>query len=82
MPGGREKDFAMGKGYTAVHEVGHWIGLYHVFEGYSCVDDGHPGDAVDDTPVQSQENHDCREEYNSCPDKQGKDSMSLAIHSP
>ncbi|KAF2633232.1 hypothetical protein BU25DRAFT_464170 [Macroventuria anomochaeta] len=38
------------KGKTAVRETGHWLGLLHTFEGYSC--DG-PGDYIDDTPIES-----------------------------
>ena len=34
-------------GRTAVHEVGHWLGLKHIWGDYYCGDDG-----VDDTPVQ------------------------------
>jgi hypothetical protein len=33
---------------TAVHEVGHWLGLKHIWGDSSCGDDG-----VDDTPQQS-----------------------------
>ena len=34
-------------GRTAVHEVGHWLGLKHIWGDYYCGDDG-----VEDTPVQ------------------------------
>ena len=37
--------FDMGR--TAVHEVGHWLGLKHIWGDASCGDDG-----IDDTPVQ------------------------------
>jgi hypothetical protein len=39
---------AYDKGRTAVHEVGHWLGLKHIWGDAYCGDDG-----VDDTPKQS-----------------------------
>jgi hypothetical protein len=58
-------------GMTAVHETGHWMGLLHTFEGYSC--DG-PGDYIDDTPVESTATDGCPVDpkKRSCPDKQGQ----------
>ena len=44
--------FEMGK--TAVHEVGHWLGLKHIWGDVYCGDDG-----VDDTPKQAGYNIGC-----------------------
>lgn len=61
LPGGQYQHFD--KGYTAVHEVGHWLGLFHTFEN-GCVP---PGDAVDDTPYEAVPTQGCPWFKDTCP---------------
>ncbi|EAU87488.2 metalloprotease [Coprinopsis cinerea okayama7 len=61
LPGGSSTNFNLG--HTLTHEVGHWVGLYHVFEDHSCTGDG---DEVDDTPPQSTSTSGCPDTKNSC----------------
>ncbi len=52
------------KGRTATHEVGHWLGLYHLWGPEELPDHCTQDDYVDDTPNQD-------DPTNFCPDEQG-----------
>ena len=70
MPGGDETNYNMGG--TAVHEIGHWFGLFHVFQGDNCAAGG---DHIVDTPRQSTSTQGCPASKDSCPGVQGLDSI-------
>jgi hypothetical protein len=70
MPGGNFTDFNLGT--VTVHEVGHWFGLLHVFEGANCEIDG---DMIADTPRQLTPSDGPLLPGQTCPD--GKDSCPL-----
>ncbi|KAJ5619570.1 Extracellular metalloprotease [Penicillium lagena] len=72
MPGGSLDLY--NRGGTAIHEIGHWNGLLHTFQGESCSPDN-AGDYIGDTPQQSTPTDGCPARKDSCPDSPGLDAI-------
>ncbi|RVX47906.1 pregnancy-associated plasma protein-A [Nonomuraea polychroma] len=61
LPGGAMTNY--NRGFTGVHEIGHWLGLFHTFEN-GC---RQPGDGIDDTPAEAKPTEACPAHKDTCP---------------
>jgi hypothetical protein len=61
VPGGVTENFNLGK--TLTHETGHWMGLFHTFQG-GC---DATNDGVADTPAQAKSSTGCPTGNDTCP---------------